>query len=69
MGKSAQEVAEALAVGLPKVYNWRARWRSGGLEALANRPKTGAGDRQILERQPLAALAAQTRLLVSPTEV
>ncbi len=41
MGKSPQEVAQALGVSLPTVYNWAARWRSGGLEALANRPKSG----------------------------
>ncbi|MCX7608879.1 MAG: IS630 family transposase [Anaerolineales bacterium] len=41
LGKSPREVAEVLAVSLPTVYNWRARWRLGGLEALANRPKSG----------------------------
>ncbi|MCS7247369.1 MAG: helix-turn-helix domain-containing protein [Anaerolineales bacterium] len=41
LGKSPREVAEVLAVSLPTVYNWRARSRSGGLEALANRPKSG----------------------------
>ncbi len=41
LGKGPQEVAEALAISLPTVYNWGARWRSGGLEALANRPKSG----------------------------
>jgi transposase len=41
LGKDSREVAEALAVSLPTVYNWRARWRAGGLEGLANRPKSG----------------------------
>jgi transposase len=41
LGKSPREVAEALAISLPTVYNWQSRWRSGGLEALANRPKSG----------------------------
>lgn len=41
LGKSPQAVAEALAISLPTVYNWHSRWRSGGLEALANRPKSG----------------------------
>lgn len=41
LGKGPQEVAEALAISLPTVYNWRTRFRSGGLKGLANRPKSG----------------------------
>jgi len=41
LGKDPKEVAEALAISLPTVYNWRTRWRAGGLEGLANRPKSG----------------------------
>lgn len=41
LGKSPQEVALALAISLSTVYNWQSRWRAGGLEALANRPKSG----------------------------
>jgi putative transposase len=41
LGKHPGEVAEVLAVRLPSIYNWHARWRAGGLEGLANRPKSG----------------------------
>ena len=41
LGKSPNQVAENLAVSLATVYNWRTRWQAGGLEGLANRPKSG----------------------------
>lgn len=41
LDKHPSEVAEVLAVSLPTIYNWHARWRTDGLEGLANRPKSG----------------------------
>src|SRR5512134_3312434 len=41
LGKHPCEVAEVLAVSLPTIYNWHARYREAGLEGLANRPKSG----------------------------
>lgn len=41
LGKHPSEVAEVLAVSVPTLYNWHARWRQAGLEGLANRPKSG----------------------------
>jgi transposase len=41
LGKQPCEVAEVLAVSLPTIYNWHARYREAGLEGLANRPKSG----------------------------
>src|SRR4030065_1673679 len=35
------EVAKGMAVSLPTLYNWHARWKKNGLEGLANRPKSG----------------------------
>jgi putative transposase len=37
-----QAVADTLAVTLGSIYKWHARWREGGLDALANKPKSGA---------------------------
>jgi transposase len=41
LGKYPREVAQVLAVSVPTLYNWHARWRQAGLEGLANRPKSG----------------------------
>jgi transposase len=41
LGKHPTEVADVLAVSLPTIYNWHARYREAGLEGLANRPKSG----------------------------
>lgn len=40
-GYSPEEVATMLAVGMGSVYKWHRRWRSEGLEGLANKPKSG----------------------------
>jgi transposase len=40
-GKSPKEVAEFLGVSQPTVYDWHHRWQKGGIESLANRPKSG----------------------------
>ena len=41
-GMKPQAVADTLAVSQGSVYYWHARWREGGLEGLANQPKSGA---------------------------
>ena len=41
-GMKPQAVADTLAVSLGSIYKWHARWREGGLDTLANQPKSGA---------------------------
>lgn len=41
-GMKPQTVADTLAVSLGSIHKWHARWRAGGLDALANQPKCGA---------------------------
>jgi transposase len=41
-GMKPQAVADTLAVSLGSIHKWHARWRAGGLDALANQPKSGA---------------------------
>ena len=63
-GRKPGEVAAALAVTLGSIYKWHARWRSAGVDGLANLPKSGAPVKadeaywqrvgQLLETEPLA---------------
>jgi transposase len=41
LGNHPTQVAHTMAVSLPTLYNWHARWKEKGLEGLANRPKSG----------------------------
>lgn len=41
LGHKPEEVAKMRAVSKPTIYGWFARWRSGGVETLANQPKSG----------------------------
>jgi putative transposase len=41
LGHKPEEVAGMLAISLATVYNWHSRWRAGGVEGLANHPKSG----------------------------
>lgn len=41
-GMSPADVADTLAVSPGSIYKWHARWRSGGVDALANQPRKGA---------------------------
>lgn len=41
-GMKHQAVADMLVVSVGSIYKWHARWREGGLDALANQPKSGA---------------------------
>lgn len=63
-GRKPQEVAETLAVTQGSIYKWHARWREGGLDALANQPKSGAPPKadetywqraeEVVEQEPRA---------------
>ncbi len=41
LGHKPEEVAKMQAVSKPTIYGWFTRWRSDGVEALANQPKSG----------------------------
>jgi transposase len=41
LGHKAEEVAQMQAVSKPTVYGWWKRWIAGGLEGLANKPRSG----------------------------
>ena len=41
-GKKPQEVADTLAVTMGSIYKWHQRWRTQGLEGLADLPRSGA---------------------------
>lgn len=41
LGYKPEQVAEMQAVSKPTIYSWIDRWRSDGVEGLANRPKSG----------------------------
>ena len=41
LGHKPEEVAIMQAVSKPTIYGWFHRWQSGGVEALANQPKSG----------------------------
>lgn len=41
LGNKPEEVAQMQAVSKPTIYGWFHRWQGGGVEALANRPKSG----------------------------
>ncbi len=54
LGKKPSAVAELLLVTETTIYNWHGRWRHGGLDELADKPKSG--------RPPLATDAYRERL-------
>jgi transposase len=41
LGYKPEEVAEMQAVSTPTVYSWIKRWRKGGVEELATKPRSG----------------------------
>lgn len=41
LGHKPDEVAKMQVVSKPTIYGWFTRWQSGGVEALANQPKSG----------------------------
>ena len=57
-----EEVAEMQAVSIPTIYGWIKRWQGGGIEALANRPRSGRPQKadeayttklvEVIEKEP-----------------
>jgi len=41
LGHKPEQIAEMQAVSKPTIYGWYDRWCSGGVEGLANKPKSG----------------------------
>jgi transposase len=41
LGHKPEQIAEMQAMSKPTIYGWYDRWRSGGVEGLANKPKSG----------------------------
>jgi transposase len=41
LGHKAKEVAQIQAVSKPTIYGWWKRWCAGGVEGLANKPRSG----------------------------
>jgi transposase len=41
LGYTPSQVAQVMQVRLSSLYNWHHRWRQGGKDALADRPKPG----------------------------
>jgi len=41
LGHKPEQVAKMQVVSNPTIYGWINRWRSGGVDALANKPKSG----------------------------
>ena len=41
LGHKPEEVAEMQAVSIPTIYSWIKRWRKGGVEELATKPRSG----------------------------
>jgi putative transposase len=54
LGKKPAEVAEVMAISLVSVYGWHKRWRTEGVEGLADKPRSG--------RPPLATAEYRTKL-------
>lgn len=62
LGHRPEEVANMQAVSKPTIYGWFHRWQSGGVEALANQPKSGRPPKaddayslalvEVLEKEP-----------------
>lgn len=62
LGHKPGEIAQMQAVSKPTIYGWYDRWVAGGVEGLANRPKSGrplkADDaytmalQEVLEKEP-----------------
>jgi len=59
LGHKPGEVAKMQAVSIPTIYSWIDRWREGGVEKLANQPKSG---------RPLKADDAYTLALLEVIE-
>jgi transposase len=65
LGHKAEQIAEMQAVSKPTIYGWYDRWRSGGVEGLANKPKSG----RPLKTDDAYALALQEVIEKEPSEL
>jgi len=64
LGYKPEQVAKMQAVSIPTIYSWINRWRSGGVEELANKPRSGRPPKadegyclrlaEVLEKEPQA---------------
>lgn len=62
LGHKPEQIAEMQAVSKPTIYGWYDRWRNGGVEGLANKPKSGrppkaddaytAALEEVIEKEP-----------------
>jgi len=62
LGHKPEQIAEMQAVSKPTIYGWHDRWRNGGVEGLANKPKSGrppkaddeyaAALEEVIEKEP-----------------
>jgi len=62
LGHKPEQIAEMQTVSKPTIYGWYNRWRSGGVEGLANKPKSGrppkaddeyaAALQEVIEKEP-----------------
>lgn len=62
LGNKPVQIAEMQAVSKPTIYGWYDRWCSGGVEGLANKPKSGrppkaddeytAALQEVIEKEP-----------------
>ena len=41
LGQKVGEMAQIQAVSKPTIYGWWKRWCTGGIEGMANQPKSG----------------------------
>jgi len=55
LGHKPEEVAEMQAVSIPTVYSWIKRWRKGGVEELATKPRSGRPAKANEEYERLVA--------------
>ena len=65
LGHKPEEVAKMQVVSKPTIYGWFHRWQSGGVEALANQPKSG----RPLKADDAYSLALVEVLEKEPSEV
>jgi transposase len=52
LGHKAEDVAQMHSVSKPTIYGWWNRWCAGGVEGLANRPKSGRPGIEELANRP-----------------
>jgi transposase len=65
LGHKPIEVAKMQAVTTPTIYLWINRWRSGGVEGLANKPKSG----RPLKADDEYSLALEETIAKEPSEL